>query len=82
MSYEKVKQAKKIKIGTKQTMKALKSGTCKEVVIARDADERIVAELEMLAKEKNIPIYYVDSMKKLGQVARIQVGAAVVAIIE
>ena len=36
----------------------------------------------MLAKEKNIPIYYVDSMKKLGQVARIQVGAAVVAIIE
>mgnify|MGYP001407043649 CR=1 FL=1 len=82
MSYEKVKQAKKIKVGTKQTTKALQSGACKEIIIAQDADEKIVTDLKKLAEEQNVPVYYVDSMKKLGQAARIQVGAAVVAIIE
>lgn len=82
MSYEKVKQAKSIKIGTKQTAKALKSGVCKEIVLAKDADQKLVEELEALAKEQNVPIHYVDSMKALGKASRIQVGAAAVAIIE
>lgn len=82
MSYEKVKQAKKIKIGTKQATKAIKSGACQELILAKDADRNIIVDLEMLAKEHHIPVHYVDSMKKLGQIARIQVGAAAVAIIE
>ena len=38
MSYEKVKQARKLVIGTKQTLKAIKNGIVKEVIIAEDAD--------------------------------------------
>ena len=41
MSYEKVEQAKKTIIGTKQTVKAIHAGIVTEVIIAQDAEERI-----------------------------------------
>ena len=41
MSYEKVYQAKKTIIGTKQTVKAIKSGNVIEIIVAQDADDRI-----------------------------------------
>ena len=41
MSYEKVIQAKRYVIGTKQTVKAIKAGNVIEVIIARDADPRL-----------------------------------------
>lgn len=80
MSYEKVLQAKGIVIGTKQTVKALKQGTIKEVVVAEDADRRLILKVAIAATEVNVPILYVDSMKKLGKACGIEVGAAAVAI--
>ena len=43
MSYEKVEQAKKTIIGTKQTVKAIRAGIVTEVIIAQDAEERVIA---------------------------------------
>jgi large subunit ribosomal protein L7A len=80
MSYEKVLQAKSIIIGTKQTVKALKIGTVKEIVIAKDADPKMTLKVANSAKEANVPVLYVDSMKKLGKACGIEVGAAAVAI--
>lgn len=80
MSYDKVLQAKSIIVGTKQTVKALKLGTIDEVVVAGDADPRVTAKVVSTAKEMNVPIVYVDSMKKLGKACGIEVGAAAVAI--
>ena len=80
MSYEKVLQAKVIAIGSKQTVKALKRGTIKEVVIAQDADHRLVTKVAAVAMEVNVPILYVDSMKKLGKACGIDVGTVAVAI--
>ncbi|MBY0121911.1 50S ribosomal protein L7ae-like protein [Bacillus sp. S/N-304-OC-R1] len=81
MSYEKVLQAKDIIIGTKQTVKALQTGTAKEVVVAKDADPKVIAKVAIVATEMNVPIHYVDSMKKLGKACGIEVGAAAIAII-
>lgn len=81
MSYEKVLQATKIVIGTKQTVKALKSGTSCELIIASDAEAKATASVVKLAHEMNIPIIYVDSMKKLGKACGIEVGASTVVII-
>jgi large subunit ribosomal protein L7A len=64
MSYEKVCQATKIVIGTKQTVKALKDGTASELIIASDAEAKVTAAVVNLAQVVNIPIIYVDSMKK------------------
>jgi large subunit ribosomal protein L7A len=81
MSYEKVAQAKEVIVGTKQTVKALKSGRVKEVFVAKDADLRVVEKVIRTATELQTPIYYVDSMKKLGKACHIEVGASAVAII-
>ncbi|MED4970277.1 50S ribosomal protein L7ae-like protein [Parageobacillus toebii] len=81
MSYEKVLQAGKIVVGTKQTVRALKEGKALEVIVAEDADPSIIDKVMEAAKEANVPVAKVDSMKKLGKVCKIQVGAAAVAII-
>ena len=80
MSYEKVKQAKKTIIGTKQTVKAIVQVIVIEVIIAQDAEERIIAPVMEEAELHRIPVTYVDSKKKLGKACGIEVGAAVVAI--
>jgi large subunit ribosomal protein L7A len=80
MSYEKVFQAKSITVGTKQTVRAIKSETVSDIVVAMDADPRLTLKIVLIANETNIPVTYVDSMKKLGKACGIKVGAAVVAI--
>jgi large subunit ribosomal protein L7A len=80
MSYEKVLQANSYIVGTKQTVKAMKRGNVKEVIIAKDADERIVNQAIITAKQFNIPITYVPSMKRLGKICDVEVNAATVAI--
>ncbi|WP_066366321.1 50S ribosomal protein L7ae-like protein [Neobacillus fumarioli] len=81
MSYEKVLQAQKIVIGTKQTVKALNQGIVEELIIADDADAKLTASAVEKANELEIPVHHVDSMKKLGKACGIAVGAATVAII-
>jgi len=80
MSYEKVSQAEKLIIGTKQTIKALETDLAIEVIIAVDADTRVINKVEALAKAKGVPITAVDSMKKLGKACGIDVGAATVTL--
>ncbi|MDP4162350.1 MAG: 50S ribosomal protein L7ae-like protein [Bacillota bacterium] len=81
MSYEKVLQATKVIIGTKQAVKALNEGMVQEVIIATDADPLITSSVAKCAIETNIPVHYVDSMVKLGKACGIKVGASTVAII-
>jgi large subunit ribosomal protein L7A len=82
MSYEKVSQAHKIIVGTKQSVKALKNNEVKEIIIAEDAEERITEKVIQTAVEKQVPLAKVSSMKKLGKACGIEVGAAAVAIIQ
>jgi large subunit ribosomal protein L7A len=82
MSYEKVSQAHKIIVGTKQSVKALVNNEVKEIVIAEDADFRITQKVIQTAEQLHIPLTKVSSMKKLGKACGIEVGAAAVAIIQ
>ena len=81
MSYEKVLQAKSFVIGTKQTVKALKEGNVRELIVANDADPKVTVKVVNEALDINVPILYVDSMLKLGKACGIEVGASTVAII-
>jgi large subunit ribosomal protein L7A len=81
MSYEKVLQATEIIIGTKQTVKALQNTKVLEVVVAEDADRRVVNKLLQLAEDQQVEVTRVESMKMLGKACGIEVGAAAVAII-
>lgn len=81
MSYEKVKQAQILKIGTKQTTKMIELGKASEVFVAKDADPRVTIKIVNLCNKAGVQITYVESMKQLGKVCGIDVGAAVAAAI-
>ena len=81
MSYEKVLQAQRFVIGTKQTVKALREGNVQELIVANDAEPKVTAKIVGEALLLNVPVLYVESMKKLGKACGIEVGAAAVAII-
>ncbi len=76
LSYEKVKQAKELIIGLKQTTKAIEQNAVSEVIIAKDADSLVIERIVTLASSKGIPIAYVDSKRKLGKACGIDVHAA------
>jgi len=80
MSYEKVKQAKKTIIGTKQAVKAMKKRLVKEVYIALDVEEKIIELARLTAQENNVFIHYVESKVDLGKACGLRVSASVVAI--
>ena len=67
-------------VGTKQTLKALKNGQIVEVIIAEDADRRVTDKVLVAAQENNVKVTKVKSMKRLGKICGIDVGAATVAI--
>jgi large subunit ribosomal protein L7A len=81
MSYDKVKQAEKLSIGTKQATRMVELGKATEVFVAKDADPRITNKIVNLCKKCGVKVTYVDSMKQLGKACGIEVGAAMAAIV-
>lgn len=80
MSYDKVKQADKLHIGTKQATRMIELGEATEVFVAKDADPRLTGKVVSLCKNCGVKVTYVDSMKQLGKACGIEVGAAVAAV--
>ena len=80
MSYDKVSQAEKLIIGTKQAVKAIRQHKAHEVFIAQDAEERVTSPVIEEAVQQDVPLTYVDSREKLGKACGIQVAASVVVI--
>ncbi|CAG7647469.1 Ribosome-associated protein L7Ae-like protein [Paenibacillus solanacearum] len=81
MSYDKVKQAAKITIGTKHATRTVEQGIASEVFVAKDADPRITIKMVNLCKKMGVKVTYVDSMKLLGKACGIEVGAAMAAVV-
>jgi len=85
-AYEIVEIAKKtgkIDKGVNEVTKAIERGVAKFVAFADDVSPKeIVQHLPLLCQEKGIPCESVDSKKKLGTAAGINVATAAVAIIE
>jgi large subunit ribosomal protein L7A len=73
--------APKVAIGTKQATKTVETGNAAEVFVAKDADPRITSKMVNLCKKMGVTVTYVDSMKLLGKACGIEVGAAMVAVV-
>jgi large subunit ribosomal protein L7A len=74
-------EGKKI-VGAKQTIKTIKSGRAAAVYIAKDAESKVTIPVEDLCKENNVEIIHVTTMRELGQICGIDVGAATAALIK
>lgn len=64
-------------IGVKQSTKSLKNGEGILLYVAKDADITLINSVILVAKEKGIEVKYIDTMKELGKLCGIDVGAAV-----
>lgn len=69
-------------IGIKQTSKSLKGGLGKVLYVAEDCDEHLISPLVKLAEEFSVEVMYVSTMKELGRLCGIDVGAAVALILK
>ncbi len=80
---EKARKTGKVDKGTNEVTKAIERGVAKAVFYAADVSPKeVVAHLAVIAKEKGIPCYEVDSKQKLGLAVGIPVSASAVAIID
>ena len=69
-------------VGVKQTVKAIKNGTVKTVYIAKDADDKLIQSVKVLVDENSLEVVYVNTMKDLGKLCGIDVGAATAAVLK
>lgn len=71
----------RVVIGTKQTMKAVEQGRAAEVMVAQDADPRMVTRIVQLCGQRGVKLTRADSMRTLGRMCGIEVGAAMAALV-
>lgn len=80
---EVAKATGKIRKGSNEVTKALERGIAKVVAVAKDVSPpEIVMHIPLLAKEKGVACFQVDSKEELGTAAGLEVGTAAIAIIE
>ncbi|MBB6218953.1 large subunit ribosomal protein L7A [Anaerosolibacter carboniphilus] len=79
---EELKNQNKLIIGTKQALKAIKEGRAQTLFIAKDAEKHVTRNIEDAAREVQLQIVYVESMKKLGKACGIEVSAATAVILK
>jgi len=80
---EKARKTGKIDKGTNEVTKAIERGVAKAVFYAADVEPKeIVAHLPIIAKEKGIACFEVDSKQKLGIAVGIPVSASAIAVLE
>ncbi|MBI2873712.1 MAG: ribosomal L7Ae/L30e/S12e/Gadd45 family protein [Firmicutes bacterium] len=82
MPLERIRAAKKLTVGTKQTLKAIANGQAKAVCVALDADKHVVQPIIELCNVNGVEAVYVESMAALGKACGIAVRAASAAILE
>ncbi|MCK8061682.1 MULTISPECIES: ribosomal L7Ae/L30e/S12e/Gadd45 family protein [unclassified Fusibacter] len=72
----------KLRVGVKQTSRALKEHQVAVLIIASDAEQHVTRRIVELATNDAVKIEYVETMKELGRLCQIDVGAAVAVIIK
>lgn len=82
VSNDKGLQDAHVKIGTKQTMKAVENGIATEVYVAEDCDRRLFDKIVSLCQHHGVEITYVPAMKQLGEACGIEVGTAMAAVVK
>lgn len=74
--------SRKMQIGIKQVARVLSAQNAESVLIALDADSAKIHDIVQMALAQSVPIQYVPTMKALGELCQIDVGAAAAVIIK
>ena len=68
-------------VGFREAKRAIESGTAGIVIVAADAEKKFRAEVETLCRLHKISHHVAFSMRELGDLCGIDVGAAVVTLL-
>ena len=71
-----------IRVGVKQSKKALEGGQVLKAYVAEDADPHVTEPFAADCVKSGVEVMYTPSMEKLGHAAGIDVGAAIVVILK
>ena len=69
-------------IGIKQCTELIKNNEGKVLYVAKDANAKLILPIIQLAKEKNIKIVEVSTMKELGKIGGIDVKSSAILTLE
>ena len=69
-------------IGIKHSTKLIKNGEGKVLYVAKDANAKLISPIIQLAKETNIEIVEVSTMKELGKIGGIDVNSSAILNLE
>ncbi|WP_055668483.1 ribosomal L7Ae/L30e/S12e/Gadd45 family protein [Desnuesiella massiliensis] len=69
-------------IGVKQANKSIKNGLGKVLYVAKDADHKLTTSLVDSAEDHSVEVIYVETMKELGKLCGIEVGASAALILK
>lgn len=78
---ERLRSAEYRAVGANQTVKAIQRGRAQLVVVAADADRRVVQDVLAAGRERGLEVIEAGSMKELGRACGIAVGAAAAAVL-
>lgn len=71
-----------LQVGYKQAVRALAEDKVAKVFLAGDCDKKISAPIEKAANEKSVQLLYIPTMKELGSLCGIEVGASCAVILK
>ncbi len=69
-------------VGFKQALRAVKENRAAKIFLANDCESRISAPLEQAASAGETDIFYIDTMKELGAMCGIDVGASCAVVLK
>ena len=72
----------KLQVGYKQTLRALNEDKAEKVLVAEDCDSNIKTSIEKLTTEKNTQLFFIPTMKELGEMCSIEVGASCAVVLK
>ena len=72
----------RLKVGYKETMKAVNNKIAQKVYIADDCDDKIKNAVLDALNSLNIEVYHISSMKELGRLCDIGIGASCAVILK
>ncbi|MEA4853497.1 MAG: ribosomal L7Ae/L30e/S12e/Gadd45 family protein [Christensenella sp.] len=80
--YEELKNAANKVVGLKQLLRNMEAQRVITIYVADDAEDHVKERIMEAIGKKEIRVISVETMKELGQVCGIEVGAACAAVIE
>lgn len=71
-----------VRVGVKQSKKALEEGKVAKAYVADDADPHVTEPFASACRAAGVKVFQTPSMEKLGHAAGIDVGAAIVVVLK